>query len=105
MDIIVTYNDLFEKLWNKNGEKFFVNVDNLHEILLLKNVRAAKILSNVAIFISIFSVFAILSFSAIIFVQNTKTTYSFFLKKQVELLEYINANLEHLRFSSMSEQN
>ncbi|NQY78877.1 MAG: hypothetical protein HRT47_01035 [Candidatus Caenarcaniphilales bacterium] len=104
LEILVTYNNLFEKLWSKNGDKFYVNTECLHEILLLKNIRSAKLLSNVAIFISIFSVFAILSFSAIIFTQNTKTTYSFFLKKQVELLEYMNSNLEHLRFNKMSEQ-
>lgn len=102
-DIIVIYNDLFEKLWNKTGEKYFVNTENLHEILLLKNIRAAKLLSNVAIFISIFSVFAILSFSAIIFTQNTKTTFSFFLKKQVQLLKYINSNLEYFRFNKISD--
>ncbi len=104
LDIVVTYKDLFDKLWRKNGDKYFVNIENLQEILLIKNIKSAKLLSNVAIFISIFSVFAILSFSAIIFTQNTKSTYSFFLKKQVQLLEYINSNLEHLRFNKMGDQ-
>ena len=103
LDIVVTYNDLIEQIWKKNGDKLFVNPEKLYEIMLLKSIKNAKNLSFLAIFISIFSIISISSLGAFVLTANSKSSYSFFLQKQVKLLEYINSNLEHLRFNKMVE--
>lgn len=103
LDIVVTYNDLIEQIWKKNGDKLFVNPEKLNEIMLLKSIKNAKNLSFLAIFISIFSIISISSLGAFVLTANSKSSYSFFLQKQVKLLEYINSNLEHLRFNKMVE--
>ena len=103
LDIVVAYNDLIEQIWKKNGDKLFVNPEKLNEIMLLKSIKNAKNLSFLAIFISIFSIISISSLGAFVLTANSKSSYSFFLQKQVKLLEYINSNLEHLRFNKMVE--
>ena len=35
--------------------------------------------------------------------QNNKAAYSYFLQKQVDLLEQIQGKLEHMRFHNLSE--
>lgn len=102
-DAYITYQELFGALWKKNGDKFYVNSQMLNEIMLLKSIKQERIVSHIALFISLFSVISICSLGYFLMVQNTKSHYSFFLEKQTTLLGKINTNLEHLRFNRISE--
>lgn len=102
-DAYVTYQELFNALWNKNGEKYYVNTQMLNEIMLLKSIKQERFVSHIALFISLFSVISICSLGYFLMMQNTKSHYSYFLEKQTELLREINTNLEHLRFHRITE--
>lgn len=102
-DAYVTYGELFASIWNKNGDKYFVNSERLNEIMLLKSIKQERVVSHIALFISLFSVISICSLGYFLMMQNTKSSYSFFLEKQTDLLREINTNLEHLRFHRITE--